>query len=218
MTWDLIIFDCDGVLVDSERVANRLLAEVLTTAGWPMTTAESIATFMGLSEKSSQHIIDERLGRPMPAVFKRFYERLYGAFEAELTAIAGVRAAIEKIDASGWPTCVASSGSHQKMAITLGKTGLHTHFAGRIFSAHDVARGKPAPDLYLHAAASLGARPERCAVIEDSPHGVRGGIAAGMTVFGFSDLAEASTLEAAGAHPFTRMEDLHALLEDRRPA
>ncbi len=217
MSWDLIIFDCDGVLVDSERIANRVLAEVMTEAGWPMTTAESVATFMGLSERSSRQIIDQRFGQPMPGIFEQFYVRLYDAFAAELKPILGVEGALDAIGANAWPTCVASSGSHEKMGMTLQKTGLRERFAGRVFSAHDVARGKPAPDLYLHAAAAFGARAERCAVIEDSAHGVEGGVAAGMRVFGFSDLTAGAVLEAAGARVFTRMEELAALLHEHRP-
>jgi HAD superfamily hydrolase (TIGR01509 family) len=217
MGWELVIFDCDGVLVDSERVANRLLAAILTEAGWPMTAEDSIRTFMGLSEQSSRRIIDEQFGRPMPQVFETFYARLYDAFEAGLTPIPGIERALAGVAAAGWASCVASSGSHEKMAITLRRTGLWDAFAGRVFSANEVARGKPHPDLYLHAASMLGAAPSRCAVVEDSPHGVEGGRAAGMHVFGFADLTPAARLAGAGACVFTQMEDLPELLLRHAP-
>jgi HAD superfamily hydrolase (TIGR01509 family) len=217
MSWDLIVFDCDGVLVDSERVANRTLARELTVAGWAMDMHESIRIFMGRSEASCRAIIDAHFGRPMPQVFEAYYADLWPAFEAELEAIAGVADALAAIDARGWRTCVASSGSHQKMRRTLGRTGLWPRFEGRIFSAGEVQHGKPAPDLFLHAAARMGVDPRRAALVEDSAPGVTGGVAAGMTVFGFADLTAPATLAAAGAHAFAAMSELPALLDAHAP-
>jgi len=209
---ELVIFDCDGVLVDSEVLANRVLAALLTDVGLPTTTEESLATYMGLSTSSWTALAARKLGRPLPDdVVDRYHEEVHEAFDRELEAVPGVG---EVVAGLRWPTCVASSGEHERMRRTLGRTGLHGHFDGRIFSATEVARGKPHPDLFLHAATRMGAVPSACVVVEDSPYGVRGAVAAGMAVLGFAARTPAAVLEAEGARTFTAMDELPALLDE----
>ena len=152
---DLVIFDCDGVLVDSEPIAVRTHARVLGELGWPITEQEVIERFVGRSTASINELIEARLGAERTAEADRRFTRLHAeAVDAGLLAVDGIADALAQI---GIPVCVASSGSHDKMSHTLGRTGLYEYFAGRIFSATEVARGKPAPDLFLHAAARMGA-------------------------------------------------------------
>ena len=199
-----VIFDCDGVLVDSEPASNRVLAEILTELGLPTTTEQSMATFMGKSWATNLEIIEERLGRPAPAGLT---ERYRAARDAALRDVEPVDGILEVLDRIDLPSCVASSGDHGKMAVTLGATGLLDRFRGRIFSAVDLpdGRGKPAPDLFLHAAREMRWEPEATAVVEDSPAGVEAGVAAEMRVFGyrvdaptrFEDMRELPRLLAA---------------------
>src|SRR4051794_40625003 len=155
MAYDLVIFDCDGVLVDSEPLSNRILAERLTAIGLPTTTEQSLADYMGRSWASCAALIEHRLGRPLPAGFADgYHEELFTALRGELRPVAGVEAVLAAL---GTPACVASSGSHEKIRTSLGTTGLLERFDGRIFSASDVEHGKPAPDLFLHASRELGA-------------------------------------------------------------
>lgn len=179
-----VIFDCDGVLVDSEQVSNRILAELLTEIGLPTTTEESIASFMGRSWASNLAVIEQRLGGPPPPDLT---ERYRAARDAQLRHVEPVDGILDALDRIDLPSCVASSGDHAKMALTLGATGLLDRFRGRIFSAADLpdGRGKPAPDLFLHAARAMGWEPRSTAVVEDSAPGVEAGIAAGMRVFGY---------------------------------
>jgi HAD superfamily hydrolase (TIGR01509 family) len=202
-----VIFDCDGVLVDSEAISNRVLAGLLTEIGMPMTPEESVAAFMGRSWKTVVAYADERGG--LPEGFRRRYlDAMFAVFEEELQPVTGV---VDALDAISLPTCVASSASHEKMRFTLGHTRLWSRFEGRIFSATEVEHGKPAPDLFLHAAASMGWDPADCAVVEDSPAGVEAGLAAGMTVFGYAGTTPAERLH--GARVFTDMAELPALLQ-----
>jgi HAD superfamily hydrolase (TIGR01509 family) len=204
----LVIFDCDGVLVDSEPLSNAALAAVLTAHGLPMTPEQATAAFMGRSWASCEARIAELLGGPVPDGLQAEYEAARdAAFRDGLRAVPGVEAAIDAVEAAGAATCVASSGDHAKMAFTLGMTGLRERFAGRTFSAVDVARGKPAPDLFLHAAAAMGAAPADCTVVEDSPVGVRAARAAGMRVLGFAGRTAASALADADA-VFGSMDEL----------
>jgi HAD superfamily hydrolase (TIGR01509 family) len=195
-----VIFDCDGVLVDSEPTSNRVLAEVLTEIGLPTTTEESTAAFMGKSWVSNLEIIEERLGGPAPEDLTERYRQRRDAALADVEPVDGI---VEALDAIDLPSCVASSGDHAKMAVTLGGTGLLDRFEGRIFSAADLpdGRGKPAPDLFLHAAREMGFDPATTAVIEDSGPGCEAGRAAGMRVFAYR-------LDADGA---TRFDDMRAL-------
>jgi HAD superfamily hydrolase (TIGR01509 family) len=203
------------VLVDSERISVRIDVRVLAELGWPLTEAEVIERFVGRSEAYMVSQIEAAIGRPLAADWDAEFHALYReAFEAELAPVDGVVGALDAIAA---PTCVASSSSHDRLRYTLGLTGLLERFEGRIFSAEDVANGKPAPDLFLHAAASLGAEPARCAVIEDSRYGVEAARAAGMRAFAYAGgLTPAERLSGAGTVVFEDMRELAALLGSRR--
>jgi HAD superfamily hydrolase (TIGR01509 family) len=214
----LVIFDCDGVLVDTERLAVPIDVELLAELGWVLSEAEVIERWLGKSEADFVADVEAYLGRPLPAGISFESERRYReAMERELQAVPGVVDALDRIEAAGRKTCVASSGTHEKMAFTLGLTGLWGRFEGRIFSASEVARGKPAPDLFLHAAEEMGCAPADCVVIEDSPWGVRAALAAGMTPFAYAGgLTPRHRLEIPGATIFTDMDELPALLGIRR--
>jgi len=207
----LVIFDCDGVLVDTERIAVRIDVIVLAELGWPMTEAEVVERFMGRSDEEMTADIEAHLGRRLPTSWEEPFRHLYRqAFEAELEPVAGVVAAL---DAIAIPTCVASSGTHEKIRFTLGLTGLYERFAGRIFSVSDVARGKPAPDLFLHAADRMGVPPAQCAVVEDSRYGVEAARAAGMRAFGYAGgLAPKGALAGPQTIVFEDMRELPDLL------
>lgn len=208
---DLVIFDCDGVLVDTEPLALRVCAGLGAELGWPLTEEEIIGRFLGRSERAVRAQIRERLGEERAARWGELYrERLDAAIDAELTAVDGITEALDALDL---PHCVASSGSHAKMRHTLTRTGLYERFAGRIFSAAEVAHGKPAPDLFLYAASRLGVPPERCAVVEDSQYGVRAARAAGMRSFGYAGgLTPAGWLAGPGTVVFSDMRKLPVLL------
>ena len=212
--FDLIIFDCDGVLVDSERVANEVFAEVLEdVCGLKFTLEQMFDTFVGHSKAHCLQKIETMLGHPPPDELARRYQQdIDKALASSVEAIAGIESLLEQLQL---PYCVASSGSHSKMEMTLGRTGLKRFFTGNIFSTSDVLHGKPHPDIYLHAARHMGEfDPSCCLVVEDSPVGVTGAVAAGMTVFGYAELMPAQKLKTAGAHQvFTRMSELPALLE-----
>jgi HAD superfamily hydrolase (TIGR01509 family) len=215
----LVIFDCDGVLVDSERQANQALTDELALLGIHLTLRETMDVFMGRSWKSCVAEVTERLGHAPPDSFTTGYMRRRDeALATDLEAIAGVVDIVEHLHARGIATCVASSGEHDKMGRTLRATGLWDAFAGRIYSATEVEHGKPAPDLFLHAAAGQQADPADCVVVEDAPAGVAGGKAAGMRVLAYAALTPAGRLADAGADAvFTDMAELPALLgvEDR---
>ena len=212
---ELVIFDCDGVLVDSEPIAVRVDALVLGRLGWDLSEAEIIERFMGRSEAYMVGEIEAALGRPLPLDWDAEFVPLYrDALEAELEPVDGV---MEALDAISAPTCVASSSTHERLRFTLGLTGLLERFDGRIFSAADVANGKPAPDLFLHAAASLGADPARCAVVEDSVYGIQAARAAGMRAFGYAGgLTPADRLAGPATTVFEDMRALPALLQAAR--
>ena len=215
MAYDLVIFDCDGVLVDSEPLSNRILAERLTAIGLPTTTEVSIRDYMGRSWKTDQEIIERRLGRPLPDGWvDAYHAAVIAAFETELAPVAGVAAAL---DAIGVPRCVASSSAHPRIRAALRATGLLERFDGRIFSATDVEHGKPAPDLFLLAARECGAAPERCVVVEDAPPGAEAGRRAGMDVLGYAGLTAPELLEAEGARVFRSMDELPALVNGSAP-
>ncbi len=212
--FDLVIFDCDGVLVDSERLSIRVDAIYLDRLGWPMSEAEIIERFVGRSDADMRAVIEKHIGGPIPADIDRDFDRLYReTFEAELTPVDGIVAALDAIVAAGIPICVASSGGHAKIRRSLELTDLTGYFGDRIFSAADVAHGKPAPDLFLHAASRMGAAPERCAVVEDSRHGVAAARAAGMTTFGYAGgVTAAAALTGPGTTVFDDMRGLGGLL------
>ena len=211
MSFDLVIFDCDGVLVDTEPLANRVFTAALNEIGLAVTYEEVCRDFIGLSLPRCVEIVETRRGEPLPAGFiEELQSRTFDAFERELQPVPGIHEALRRISI---PLCVASSGDHEKMRLTLGLTGLLPHFEGRMFSAMDVERGKPHPDLFLRAALEMGAAPARCAVVEDSLPGVRAAVAAGMAVFGYTASAAAGPLKEAGATVFLEMAALPELLE-----
>ncbi|MDE5458580.1 HAD-IA family hydrolase [Bradyrhizobium sp. CSA112] len=183
MNFDLIIFDCDGVLVDSEVISCRAHAEILSRHGYPITSEQVFHRFLGRSTRQANMEVEAELGRALPDDFHvQLQDELFRSFEADLEAVPHIHAALDEISQA---ICVASSGSHQRMHVTLGRSRLYDRFAPNIFSAAQVTNGKPAPDLFLFAAEQMHVTPERCVVIEDSVPGIAGGRAAGMTVFGF---------------------------------
>ena len=213
MRYDLVIFDNDGVLVDSEPISNRLLAAYLTELGHPTSYEESIRDYMGSAMHRIHELVLERTGQRLPEDFDdTFHARVFTAFEQELVAVAGASETLEKLAADGVPYCVASSGSHERIRVGHRTTGLDRWFDdGRIFSSQDVGRGKPAPDLFLYAAERMGVAPERCVVVEDSPLGVQAAVAAGMDVYGFTAMTPSEKL--AGANQlFSDMAELADLL------
>ncbi|QKW28765.1 HAD family hydrolase [Streptomyces seoulensis] len=199
MRHDLILFDNDGVLVDSEPISNRLLAEYLTELGHPTSYEDSLRDYMGAAMHRIHDLVLERTGRRLPDDFDDvFHARVFAAFERELKPVPGAAEVLEKLAAEGRPYCVASSGSHQRIRVGHRTTGLDRWFEDdRLFSSQDVGRGKPAPDLFLHAAERMGVAPERCLVVEDSPLGVRAARAAGMDVYGFTAMTPADRLAGA---------------------
>jgi HAD superfamily hydrolase (TIGR01509 family) len=210
-SYDLVIFDCDGVLVDSERLTVHEEARMLTELGWPVTADEVVGLFMGLSLATELEMVADRLG---PAAAEKFEHdlvpRLTAIFDAELTPVDGIPALLDALAQKGVPTCVASSGLPDGIRRKLDRTGLREHFGDRISSASEVEHGKPAPDLFLLAAGRMGVPPARAAVVEDSVPGVEAGVAAGMAVYGFAGgLARAEDLHAAGAVVFDAMAELH---------
>lgn len=207
----LVIFDCDGVLIDSERLAVKVDVRVLADLGWPLSEAEVIERFVGRSDRDTRLAIEAHLGHELPTDWEAEYEALCrDAFASQLTPVDGVVEALDRITS---PTCVASSGTHDHLRYTLGLTGLYERFAGRIFSVEDVARGKPFPDLFLHAAERMGAEPGSCAVVEDSHAGVTAARAAGMRVLAFGGgLTPRRLLEGPGTLVFGDMRELPGLL------
>jgi HAD superfamily hydrolase (TIGR01509 family) len=211
---DLIIFDCDGVLVDSEVISCRAHADVLTRHGYPITSAQVFDRFLGRSTKQANLEIETELGRKLPEAYHGdLQDELFRSFKADLEAIRGIH---DVLDVVSQRVCVASSGSHQRMRVSLGSTGLYDRLAPNIFSASQVKNGKPAPDLFLFAAGEMGVPPQRCVVIEDSLAGIAGARAAGMTVFGFYGGSHcgdghAETLRRAGAD--LTFSDMHQLPE-----
>jgi HAD superfamily hydrolase (TIGR01509 family) len=208
---ELVIFDCDGVLIDSERLAVKVDVVVLRELGWPLSEAEVIERFVGRSDRDRKAAIEAHLGRKLPAGWDERFKPLYEqAFAAELAPVEGVLEALDRITL---PSCVASSGTHEYLRHTLGLTGLDVRFAGRIFSADDVARGKPAPDLFLHAADQMAAKPACCVVVEDSRPGVEAARAAGMRALAFTGgLSPAALLDGPNTTLFEDMRELPSLL------
>jgi len=210
---EAVIFDCDGVLVDSEVIAQEVLSNVLAKVGVAMAPYEVFATFFGKTVPQCIAIAEEMTGQALPEEFiAAWREELYREFrQRPVEAVPGVRAVVEQLDV---PVCVASNGPLAKMQTTLGVTGLLPLFEDRLFSPDSGLPGKPAPDLFLAAARSVNADPARCVVIEDSAGGVRGAFAAGMQAFGFTGLPhiDAASLKAAGAHTFSSMAELPELL------
>jgi HAD superfamily hydrolase (TIGR01509 family) len=207
----LVIFDCDGVLVDSELISNRVFVRLLNELGLELSLEDMFEQFVGRSMQQCLEIITKLLGRPVPPGFVEEYQMQSAtALKAELKAVPDIETVLA---AMRIPYCVASSGTHEKMQTTLGLTGLLPQFRGKMYSVTEVAQSKPFPDVFLHAARQQGVMPADCAVIEDTPTGVRAGVAAGMTVFGYCALTPKQRLIEAGAHhTFERMRDLSGLI------
>ena len=211
----LVIFDCDGVLVDSELITNRIFAAMINELGVAVTLEDMFEKFVGRTMSYCCDLIAKMSGRPLPEDFlERYRLRTTAALQSELKAVPGIERALDAIEALGLPYCVASSGSHDKMRTTLGITGLFPRLDGKLFSVTEVVNAKPAPDVFLHAARRCGAEPSSCLVVEDSPIGVAAGVAAGMTVFGYCALTPKQRLLDAGAHrTFSDMSRLPELLQ-----
>ena len=211
----LVIFDCDGVLVDSEPLANTCFARALQREGLDWTVEETMRRLMGRSMKSCVEIVEHELDRALPDGFvDRLQADTMEAFrDAPLKTIPGVVEAIDAIEAAGIATCVASSGGLDKMRVTLGIAGLWGRFEGRIFSSSQVPRGKPFPDLFLHAAIEMNEQPFDCTVVEDSLPGVQAARAAGMRALAYVGAAhsDAAALQAAGGRTFDSMPSLPML-------
>jgi HAD superfamily hydrolase (TIGR01509 family) len=213
----LLIFDCDGVLVDSELLANAALAELMSALGHPMTTQQAIETFPGRRLSDVLARAEALLSRLIPAdLGEQAGKRMLAKFRRELKPVAGVRDAIAALP---YPRCVASSSTRERITLSLEVTGLAPLFGTNVFSADAVARGKPAPDLFLAAAHTLGAAPADCIVIEDSPLGIQAARAAGMQAIGFAGASHATEqlavqLEQTGADIVIRaMSDLPTAVE-----
>ena len=213
---DLIIFDCDGVLVDSEVISSRAHAETLTLHGYPITADQVLARFLGVSDHEARMVVEAELGRSLPVDFEAQMKQ--AALQHYAEDLANIPYVGETIAAIALPRCVASSGTPEKIHHGLSCAGLYDQFAPNIFSAVQVERGKPAPDLFLFAAAQMQTAPERCLVIEDSVAGITGARAAGMTVLGFHGGSHCrpgygDTLRAAGAAlTFDDMRQLPGLI------
>ncbi|UBU10505.1 HAD family hydrolase [Nonomuraea gerenzanensis] len=210
MAVDLVIFDCDGVLVDSEPISVRVGTAALRRLGWDIDEAQYAERFVGCTNEYWA----EQVGQTPPGWREQVNADYAAAIAAELCTVEGIEAALDRLSI---PFCVASNGRHRTIRRSLELTGLAHHFDGRVFSAEDVARGKPEPDLFLHAAATMGADPQRCVVVEDSPFGVTAAIRAGMRCLAFAGgLTPASRLTGLGAtlfHDPATLPDVIAALD-----
>jgi HAD superfamily hydrolase (TIGR01509 family) len=213
---ELVIFDCDGVLVDSEPIAIRIETTILAEQGMPLSEAEIVKRFVGRSQSVMTTALEEHLGHALPDDWNdRYRERFNEAYLAELKPIDGIEQALDEI--IPLPVCVASSSEPDRLLYKLELCGLRPRFEGRIFSASEVENGKPAPDLFLHAASRMGADPARCAVVEDSRYGVQAARAAGMAAFGYAgSVTPGADLEGPGTAVFDDMRELPALLRQLR--
>jgi HAD superfamily hydrolase (TIGR01509 family) len=211
-----VIFDCDGVLVDSERLVSRLESALLTRWGWPLTAGQARAEFKGRAFPDIARQIEARLRERLPADWMYTWAmETASVFCDELREIGGVRSVIEQLIRAGRPLAVASQSPLPRVRLSLRVTNLARYFDGRVFTSSMVARPKPAPDLFLHAARALGVVPAACTVIEDSPSGVRAAVAAGMRVFGYAADEDRERLREAGALPFQTMVELGELLAEQ---
>lgn len=215
MKFEAVLFDCDGVLVDSEPITNRVLREMLGELGWQLTQDECMRQFVGKSLKEELAIIAVETGRPVDdAWLSGFQLRRNAALMAELTPIPNIHEAVHHIHAHHDARIACASGADRvKVEMQLRRVGLMDYFDGRIFSGYETPRSKPFPDVYLAAARALKVDSRRCAVVEDTVTGVAAGVAAGATVFGYLPQGDGSALRAAGAvEVFSDMVDLPLLM------
>lgn len=212
--WDLVIFDCDGVLVDSEPISNGVLAEMLNEEGLDLTLEQACAKFQGRRLDGVIAEAQRMLGHDLPADWVQRYERRRSeAFRTGLRPVRGAAEALQAIVAAEIAVCVASQGKLSKTSLSLELTGLDRFFAPQSrFSAHTVRNGKPHPELFLSAASALGAHPSRCAVVEDTAIGVTAAVRAGMRAFGLAADSDPDALEKAGAQVMFSLEELPARL------
>jgi HAD superfamily hydrolase (TIGR01509 family) len=210
----LVIFDCDGVLVDSEVISNAVLARSLTEQGLPTTLTQARRDYQGLLVAEIDSRAEAKLGRPLAKGWLERYERDRAAvFRRELRVVPGAAEAVRRIGAAGVGVCVASQGKLEKTRLSLSLTKLDGLFPEEVlFSAHSVARGKPHPDLFLHAAAAMAVEPSRCAVVEDTPSGVTAAVSAGMRALGFAADSDEAALRRAGAETLMALGELPAVL------
>lgn len=208
----LVIFDCDGVLVDSEGPSARVTAREVSLLGWPITAAEAMTRFIGLRLSDLPALVTAHTGQPVPLGWVEHVRRcLIDTLANELEAMPGAAAALQATTALGLPYRIASNSSHEEMAVKFARTGLASLVAGRVHSARDVAAGKPAPDVFLAAAAAEGVAPQACIVVEDSLPGTRGALAAGMACIGLDPHGAGEALRAAGGYPIQALSELPAL-------
>jgi len=208
----LLIFDCDGVLVDSERISARILAQELRNLGLDLSNDQAIIMFKGGSLKDAFDYASKKLNRTLPDNLEAIYrKKCFEAFKTEMEPIYGIHEVLNQL--TNRTKCVASNGPANKIRLNLDVCKIEHHFDDNIFSAYDIKRWKPAPDLFLYAAKSMGYQPEECIVIEDSDHGIVAAREAGMEVFGYNE--DGKTIEEfrnLGATPFQFMKDLPTLL------
>ena len=219
MRFEAVLFDCDGVLVDSEPITNGVLRTMLGELGWKLSPDECMRLFIGKAVKDEKAIIEARTGQPLTeAWLARFRERRNESLMQRLEPIDGALEAVALIHGQfGGRIACASGADRLKVELQLEKCGLMRYFKGRVFSGHELPRSKPAPDVYLAAAAALDVDPKRCAVVEDTVTGVTAGVAAGATVFGYSPPeaghdAPDALMRAGASAVFTSMQSLFALL------
>lgn len=219
MTFEAVLFDCDGVLVDSEAITCGALRDMLDENGWRLSLAECMAHFVGHAVRSRADLIETHTGKPLTDAFMdEFYRRRNSRLASDITVIDGIHDAVRHLHGRcEGRIAVASGADRYKLEMMLHQVGLHHFFEGRIFSGHEMPRSKPHPDVYLAAAAHLQVDPARCLVVEDSPVGIAAGVAAGATVWAYAPpSAPTDVLLQAGAHHvFAHMSQLPALFSDQ---
>ena len=216
MNYKLVIFDCDGVLVDSEAIGNRFISEALTLAGIPISAEGALSKFLGGKLTQIKEDAEKQLGFSLPPNWvDEIYKKQFSEFRKNLKSISGIEDVLDVLERINTPICVGSNGPLNKMEVSLGVTKLKDRFLGRIFSADQVENPKPAPDLYLYCADQMGVLPQHCLVIEDSPRGASAGVAAGMSVFGYTGGGDNSALKKVGCiETFDTMQEIAAFLDN----